>query len=84
MDSEIVVALCALAGSALATFGGILVSNRLTNYRIEQLEIKVDKHNSVIDRTYKLEGRMDKFEELFCEKMKVSNHRIEDLEDVLK
>ena len=52
MDSSILIT---LIGSAIGTFGGILASNKLTNYRIEQLEKKVDKHNSVIDRTYRLE-----------------------------
>ena len=33
-----------------------IVSNKLMSYRIEQLEKKVDKHNSVIDRTYHLEA----------------------------
>ncbi len=36
-------------------FGGILTANRLSNYRIEQLEKKVEKHNNTIERTYKLE-----------------------------
>lgn len=57
-------------GIVIGTFGGILASSRLTNYRIQQLEKKVDKHNSVMERTYILE-----------EKMKVANHRIEDLEE---
>jgi hypothetical protein len=70
MDSEIIVALCALAGSALATFSGIIISNKMTNYRIEQLEIKVDKHSQLIERTYRLEGRMDKFEELYGQKLR--------------
>jgi len=39
-----------LMGTLAGTFGGILVANRLTNYRIEQLEKKVDKHNSVVER----------------------------------
>ena len=47
-----------LIGTLAGTFGGILVSNRLTNYRIEQLEKKVAAHNSVVERTYKLEGQM--------------------------
>ena len=48
-----------VSGVTLAgTFGGILVSNRLTNYRIEQLEKKVAEHNNVVERTYKLEGQM--------------------------
>ena len=51
-----------LVGTLAGTFGGILVSNRLTTYRIEQLEKKVAAHNSVIERTYKLEGRMTEAE----------------------
>lgn len=69
MEPEIIVSIITLAGSALGTFAGIAVNTKLTNYRIEQLEKKVDKHNSVIERTYMLE-----------EKVKVANHRIEDLE----
>lgn len=70
MEPEIIVSLITLAGSALGTFCGIAVNAKLTNYRLEQLEKKVDKHNSVIERTYKLE-----------EQMKVANHRISDLEE---
>lgn len=55
MPNELVVALLSLAGTLIGTFSGIIVSNRLTNYRIEQLEKKVDKHNSVIERTALLE-----------------------------
>lgn len=47
-----------LIGTLAGTFGGILVSSRLTTYRIEQLEKKVAQHNSVIERTYRLEGQM--------------------------
>lgn len=56
--TSISVAGMSLIGTLAGTFGGILVSNRLTNYRIEQLEKKVAQHNSVIERTYKLEGQM--------------------------
>jgi len=69
MSSEIVVALIALFGTAIGTGGGIIASTKLTAFRIEQLEKKVDKHNTIIERTYILE-----------EKMKVANHRIDDLE----
>lgn len=48
----------------------------LQAYRIEQLEKKVDKHNNLVERTYRLEERT----ELQEEKIKVANHRIEDLE----
>ena len=70
MDSEIIVAIIAFVGTMVGTAGGILTSNKLTNYRIKQLENKVDKHNTIIERTFILE-----------EKMKVANHRIEDLEN---
>lgn len=56
--TSIAVSGMSLIGTLAGTFGGILVSNRLTNYRIEQLEKKVAQHNSVIERTYKLEGQM--------------------------
>ena len=45
---------CTLVG----TFAGIVTSSKLTAYRIEQLEKKVDKHNTVIERTFKLETRV--------------------------
>ena len=77
MSENITIALITLAGSGLGSLIGILASAKLTNYRIEQLEKKVDKHNTVVERTYKLEQN-------FClmdEKMRVANHRIGDLED---
>ena len=55
MDSEIIVAILALAGTLVGSFGGILASAKLSNFRISQLEKKVEKHNSIIERTYKLE-----------------------------
>ena len=67
MNNELVIN---FLGIVIGTFGGILASSRLTNFRLEQLEKKVDKHNSVIERTFILE-----------EKVKVANHRIEDLEE---
>lgn len=70
------VSIISLIGTFSGTIGGILVANRLTNYRIEQLEKKVEKHNNVIDRVYKLEGRAD----IVDEEIKVANHRIQDLE----
>ena len=51
MDSEVIVGFLSLAGTLLGTFTGILTSTKLTNYRIEQLEKKVEKHNSVVERT---------------------------------
>ena len=80
MDSNIVVALIGLAGSAIGTFAGIMVNSRLTSYRLEQLEKKVDKHNKVIDRVYKLEQHSA----VTDEEIKVANHRINDLEQYHK
>lgn len=62
MDNTIIVALISLAGTIIGSLAGILVSNKLTNYRIQKLEEKVDKHNTVIERTFKLEGRMTEVE----------------------
>ena len=58
MQPEIVVALLSLIGTLAGSLIGVLASNKLTNYRIEQLEEKVAKHNSLVERTYKLEGAM--------------------------
>lgn len=72
MDSTVLSALLALIGSLAGTFGG----SRLTLYRLKKLEEKVDKHNQVIDRTYKLEQRAA----VIDEEIKVANRRINDLE----
>jgi uncharacterized protein YcaQ len=80
MPENIIVALIAFGGTLVGTFGGIITSSRLTNYRIQQLEKKVDKHNQLVERTFKLEESCS----LICEKIKVVNHRIEDLERGVK
>lgn len=80
MEKDIIVAAFALFGTMFGTGGGILMSNKLTAYRIEQLEKKVDKHNCIIERTYKIEEKLSIHEEMF----KVGNHRIADLEGELK
>ena len=59
MSDAIVVALLGFAGTLLGSLFGILAAQKLTQYRLAQLEEKVNKHNNLIDRTYKLEGRMD-------------------------
>lgn len=76
MSDAIVVALIGLTGSGIGSLCGVLASSRLTQYRIEQLEKKVAAHNNLIDRTYKLEEHA----EIQDEKIRVANHRIEDLE----
>ena len=76
MSSEIVVGLLSLGGTLVGSLAGILASSKLTNYRIEQLEKKVDKHNNVIERVFRLEDN----DRLLEEKISVANHRIADLE----
>lgn len=62
MSEAIIVSIISLIGTLGGSLGGILVANKLTNYRVEQLEKKVEKHNSVVERTFKLEGRMTEVE----------------------
>ena len=69
MNPELIIALISLFGTLAGSLGGILVSSKLTNYRIEQLEKKVDKHNKFAERMPVVE-----------EQIKVINHRLEDLE----
>ncbi len=80
MDNTIIVALISFAGTLMGTFGGIITSNKLTNYRIAELEKKQEKHNKVIERVYILE----KDKAVFEEEIKVANHRIDDLEQFHK
>ena len=69
MKSEMIVAVFSLIGTLAGTFGGIITSAKLTNYRIVQLEKKVDEHNSFARRMPVVE-----------EQIKVCNHRLSDLE----
>jgi hypothetical protein len=69
MDADIVVALLALIGTITGSLGGIVVSGKLTAYRIEQLERRVQEHNNFARRMPVME-----------EQIKVINHRIDDLE----
>lgn len=59
MNEAIIVALLGFAGTLLGSLFGILAAQKLTQYRLSQLEEKVNQHNNLIARTFKLEGRMD-------------------------
>ena len=59
MAPEVLVGLLSLAGTLIGAFAGIMTSNKLVNYRIEQLERKVDKHNNLIERMYGAEKKID-------------------------
>ncbi len=73
MTDTIAVALVSLVGTLIGTFGGIITASKLTNYRIEQLERKVDKHNNFAEKI-----------PLIQNDIKVANHRIDDLEELCK
>lgn len=57
-DPEITVAVLGLIGTLSGSFLGIMASSKLTEFRLKQLEDKVNKHNNLIERTFKLEGDM--------------------------
>lgn len=76
MDSTIIVAIISGLFTLAGSFAGVMASSRLTTYRIGELEKKVDKHNTVVERTYALEKKAEVIEE----KIKVANHRLDDLE----
>ena len=67
MTETIIIALISLAGTLIGSLGGIVVSSKMTNYRIEQLEKKVDKHNNFAEKI-----------PIINEQIKVINHRLED------
>ncbi len=73
IDSTVIVALISLLGTLCGSLGGILVSSKLTAYRIEQLEKRVAEHNNFAKRMPVVE-----------EQIKVINHRISDLETEVK
>lgn len=73
MPTEIIVSILSLLGTVAGSLGGILVSNRLTAYRIQKLEEKVAKHNNLIERMYKVE-----------DSAKSAHHRIDELREELK
>lgn len=59
MSDEVIVALLGLLGTLAGSFLGVMASQRLTQYRLSQLEEKVSKHNNMVERTYVLEGQMN-------------------------
>ena len=69
MDTNVVVAMLSLVGTLGGSLGGILVSSKLTNYRLQQLENRVAEHNHFAQRLPVIEKQI-----------KVINHRLEDLE----
>lgn len=58
MSESIIVAILGFAGTLVGSLFGILAAQKLTQYRLSQLEEKVNKHNNLVERTYVLEGQM--------------------------
>ncbi len=80
MTEQVLITLISFAGTLVGSLVGIFTASRLSDYRIGQLEKKVDKHNNLIERTYNLEEQSILQEE----KIRVINHRINDLEEYHK
>lgn len=59
MNETIFVALLGFAGTLLGSLFGVLAAQKLTQYRLAQLEEKVNRHNNLIERTFRLEGQME-------------------------
>ena len=77
MSETVIVGAISLIGTLIGTLGGILTSNHLTLYRIEQLEKKVEKHNNLVERVFRLEDN----DQLFEEKLNTQGARITKLEN---
>lgn len=72
MDSNIIVALLSCFGTITGSFFGVIASSSLTRYRVKKLEEKVEQHNQVVERVFKLE-----------ESTKSAHHRIDEIREVL-
>jgi len=76
MSETVIVGFISLFGTLVGTFGGILTSSKLTEYRIKQLEKQVEKHNNVIERVFHLEDN----DKLLDEKIGAVSSRVDALE----
>ena len=77
MSEPVLVALIGLAGSGLGSWIGVITCSKLTQYRLEQLEKKVEAHNNLISRTYQLEAH----EQVVDQKILTLEQNIEKLEE---
>lgn len=68
MEPEIIVAILSMAGTMFGSVLGVMTANKLTSYRIEQLEKKVEKHNNLCERMIIVE-----------QSTKSAHHRIDEL-----
>ena len=63
MSDVVLVAIVGAIGSGLCSILGVLASSKLTQYRLEQLEKKVQAHNNLVERMYKVEKRQGLLEQ---------------------
>lgn len=80
MSETIIVAIISLAGTLIGSYLAQRKTTALVVYRLNELEKKVDKHNNLVERMYKVEERQSVQEK----ELKVVNHRIKDLEGRIK
>ncbi|MBQ7548527.1 MAG: hypothetical protein IJT03_02350 [Clostridia bacterium] len=71
--TDIITALIAFAGTLIGSLSGILAANKLTSYRIAQLEKKVEKHNNLVERMFCVENSV-----------KSAHRRIDDMREEIK
>lgn len=76
MNENIIIGLLSLTGTVVGSLGGVLVSSKLTNYRISQLEKKVEKLGSITEHMYAVENKID----ILQTRNEISEKRIEILE----
>lgn len=74
--TAVITALIGMIGSAFGALVGVMMNSKMINYRLEQLEKKVQAHNNLVERMYRLEEK----DTVHDEKINVINHRIADLE----
>ena len=74
--TNIIIAALGFAGALSGAYFSNRKAQALMEYRLEELEKKVDKHNNLVERTYRLEEQAA----LLQKDIKVANHRIDDLE----
>jgi hypothetical protein len=58
MESTIIIAVISFLGTCVGSVGGILTAQKLVNYRLKQLERKVELHNNAVERLFKVEGQI--------------------------
>ena len=73
MSEAVFVAILGFAGTLMGSLLGVVAAQKLTQYRLQQLEDKVNKHNNLIERTFILEGRMTEAEHDIRDLKRIAN-----------